>query len=342
MSWLFSQALVAGYWGARSWDGALSAPLNLMPSPRPFLHSDKMTDFSPPSQFGLTLQPLMANRGAALLMSYLVDFLAKTLARPARELVSRVSDPASGWKWPASFVKYDPASRSWKTRQSSLLGGLAEFSETWPRWGSMLDGECLVPTTLAPLTSATGYGSWPTPTRRDGRSESCSPEYAEKRNGEKRGEPLAWAVRWQTPVADDSVNRTAGKFNSRGEPKLSAQVKRWPTPHGFSKDGKSNGPSGNELGRAVNRSFPTPVSKSPTGGRMGLDGGSHARAMLAENHGDQAMKDLTGGSLNPPWVEWLMGWPIGWTDLNPLETAKFRQWLRSHGTSSPRTGARDD
>jgi len=33
----------------------------------------------------------------------------------------------------------------------------------------------------------------------------------------------------------------------------------WPTPHGFSKDGRSNGPSGNELGRAVNRSiFPTP------------------------------------------------------------------------------------
>ena len=22
-----------------------------------------------------------------------------------------------------------------------------------------------------------------------------------------------------------------------------------------------------------------------------------------------------GGSLNPPWVEWLMGFPIGWTDI---------------------------
>ena len=26
--------------------------------------------------------------------------------------------------------------------------------------------------------------------------------------------------------------------------------------------------------------------------------------------------------LNPDWVEWLMGWPIGWTDLKPLETGK--------------------
>ena len=27
-----------------------------------------------------------------------------------------------------------------------------------------------------------------------------------------------------------------------------------------------------------------------------------------------------GGSLNPAWVEWLMGFPIGHTDLNSLET----------------------
>jgi hypothetical protein len=35
--------------------------------------------------------------------------------------------------------------------------------------------------------------------------------------------------------------------------------------------------------------------------------------------------------LNPTWVEWLMGWPLGWTDLKPLGTGKFRQWLHSHG-----------
>lgn len=29
-----------------------------------------------------------------------------------------------------------------------------------------------------------------------------------------------------------------------------------------------------------------------------------------------------GGNLNPTWVEWLMGWPLGWTDLKPLETDK--------------------
>ena len=35
--------------------------------------------------------------------------------------------------------------------------------------------------------------------------------------------------------------------------------------------------------------------------------------------------------LNPVWIEWLMGWPLGWTDLKPLATDKFQSWLHSHG-----------
>jgi len=34
--------------------------------------------------------------------------------------------------------------------------------------------------------------------------------------------------------------------------------------------------------------------------------------------------------LNPDWVEWLMGWPIGHTALKPLETAKYREWQQQH------------
>ena len=33
--------------------------------------------------------------------------------------------------------------------------------------------------------------------------------------------------------------------------------------------------------------------------------------------------DPNSGQLNPTWVEWLMGWPQGWTDLKPLEMDKF-------------------
>jgi hypothetical protein len=45
------------------------------------------------------------------------------------------------------------------------------------------------------------------------------------------------------------------------------------------------------------------------------------------------LNDQLGGQLNPTWVEWLMGWPLGWTDLKPLATDKFQQWQHSHGIS---------
>jgi hypothetical protein len=38
-----------------------------------------------------------------------------------------------------------------------------------------------------------------------------------------------------------------------------------------------------------------------------------------------------GGRLSPTWVEWLMGWPLGWTDLKPLVMDKYQQWLEKHG-----------
>lgn len=41
------------------------------------------------------------------------------------------------------------------------------------------------------------------------------------------------------------------------------------------------------------------------------------------------------GTLNPPWVEWLMGWPIEWTSLEPLETARFRSAPLLHGKYYP-------
>ena len=50
--------------------------------------------------------------------------------------------------------------------------------------------------------------------------------------------------------------------------------------------------------------------------------------------GFQRGKDLpgqVGGHLNPAWVEWLMGWPVGWTGLKALETGRYQQWQQQHG-----------
>jgi len=40
--------------------------------------------------------------------------------------------------------------------------------------------------------------------------------------------------------------------------------------------------------------------------------------------------DLLGGFVNPNWKDWFMGFPIGWTAIEPLATRLFLQWLRSH------------
>lgn len=292
MSWHYLQGQEAASWEENSLDGAPSALLNLMPTRALCCSPGSETACSNHSPCGTTFAPSPANLGPDESMLCQEAFRAKTSAAPARALDSMASVPGSGWKWPGSLAKYDPSSRSWKTRQCSLLGDSTEFSETWPRWGSMRDGEFSELTTWAPPTAANESGSWPTPRRTDA-----------DRGG--RG---------------DLIQAVRGNENSH--------FKLWPTPHGFSKDGKSNGPSGNELGRAVNRAFPTPLARD-----------AHNRSGQAKRYLEQGRVNLQDrmaadgirGSLNPTWVEWLMGWVLGWTDCEPLAMDKYRLWLQRHG-----------
>ena len=52
------------------------------------------------------------------------------------------------------------------------------------------------------------------------------------------------------------------------------------------------------------------------------------------NLGEQVSGLHNGGKLNPLWTEWLMGWPIGWTDLKPLEMDKSLYVQQLHGSCS--------
>ena len=51
----------------------------------------------------------------------------------------------------------------------------------------------------------------------------------------------------------------------------------------------------------------------------GSNGGPNAR----DSSGAPHLSGQVGGRLNPEWVEWLMGWPIGWTALDAAATALF-------------------
>lgn len=120
---------------------------------------------------------------------------------------------------------------------------------------------------------------------------------------------------WKTPVASDAANR---KFyhNSRGEPNLSAEVKLWPTPAARDYKGANSvkhlmkpGGGRNHLGQLANavrmlQLYPTPKAQNARG------------AGQKHGNGGPSLDAVVGGQLNPMWVEWLMGFPIGWTDLN--------------------------
>lgn len=323
MSWHFSQALVAAFSAGTCSAGDASAPWSSTPSAPDDSCSAKMKAICHRSPFGTMYVPSTDTHGAALLTWFLAAFRAKTSAPPAKARASKASDPDCGWKWPGSFAKFSPASRSWKTRQCSLLAGLESYSETWPRWGLMRDGECLAQPMPVLRTSESGSGLWPTVRSSDG-----------ERGGRGdliqavRGNPNSHYSMWTTPSASDATRGGTITENMTGT-SLAQQINTptmWPTPHGFSKDGKSNGPSGNELGRAVNQSqrFPTPCSSD----HKGSSKPGQRRGQLT----DPAMGAIpAGGSLNPTWVAWLMGWPLGWTSCEPLATDKFQQWQRLHG-----------
>jgi hypothetical protein len=71
---------------------------------------------------------------------------------------------------------------------------------------------------------------------------------------------------------------------------------------------------------------PTATQYGTTNNGKRSDGTTFATA------GTPSLSTLAGGPLSPDWVEWLMGWPIGWTDCDALETDKCQQWQQEHGS----------
>ena len=75
---------------------------------------------------------------------------------------------------------------------------------------------------------------------------------------------------------------------------LAGAVQKWPTPQ--TSDCRDRG----------NMSNPSIQRRAEKGKQLNLSMVAHP----------------TSGQLNPTWVEWLIGWPLGWTDLKPSETDK--------------------
>ena len=101
----------------------------------------------------------------------------------------------------------------------------------------------------------------------------------------------------------DCANREFAR-NSRGEPKLSAQVKgMWPTIR--ASDGAHGGP--NQRDGAV-KMWSTPAANDCKNGTL-----PPAAANWDSLPGD-VLRTGNSGQLNPDWVDTMMGFPAGWSE----------------------------
>jgi hypothetical protein len=108
---------------------------------------------------------------------------------------------------------------------------------------------------------------------------------------------------WATPKATDAERGGRGDLiqQVRGNESPSGHFKQWPTPKAS--------PSGPDYARMD---------------REGSGGDDLATSVARD----------TPGQLNPEWVEWLMGYPTGWTALPPSETASSRKSRNGSGNAS--------
>ena len=291
MSYTFSRALVEAFSQASCSEIDAFAPSSTSPTPEPFSLPDRTTEHFRLSRFGMTCAPLTEDRGEELLMSFLAASRARTSAQPATGTALTASAPASGAKWPESSVRYDPASSEWKTANCLWEEVLPWSSVTLPTWGMTRSGSVYRHPTAERPIGAIGAGLWP------------------------------------TIVADDSADRAKGKWNSRGEPKLSAQA-MFPTPCANSYTGAGHGP--NKKG-APNLQTVVAQMTWPTQTVCG----NHNRAdtddrldYSVERESFQPGRQTPPMRLNPEWVELLMGWPKGYTDLEPLQKEEFDAWFK--------------
>ena len=206
---------------------------------------------------------------------------------------------------------------------------------------------CLAESTSERPISENGSGFWRTPTNGDA-SHGANWDRSVKQG---QGSLVTQVKKWPTPTTQ------CAKF-SRNTPPLSAAVQIWPTPqnhdsHPGQADRAERGTARADCRNlndevAKRELWPTPkasnggpdyakLDRSATGISLQTAVNLFPTPVKQDSHGHQqsgtlpGALGLAGGTLNPEWVEWLMGWPIGWSSLRPLVTDKFRQWWRQHG-----------
>jgi hypothetical protein len=212
---------------------------------------------------------------------------ARTSASPAREPGSKDHARAFGGSLLGSLGNFDPDTSSLKTSQLSLFGDSTGCLQTLPRAGSMRNGTIYQRQPLAPLTGGTGSGLWPTPAGMDAATGSVGRTATSGRHSLALG-MLVNSGAINEATADEAVDRHSKLLAAHGTAKS-----KWPTPKGSASN--YGRPRENDRGDLQAAVLPTPTANR----RSGL-----------QSHG----VNVVTGQLNPMWVEWLQGFPLGWTE----------------------------
>ncbi len=257
---------------------------------------------TPPS--GMTCEPSTGDPGVARWILSLpacpvshIQLQAKDSEPPTPVIYGPIS---SAW-----LAKYDRSSHSWKTPQLSLttLTACDAGSLTLPKSGMMRNGILYRLRMLVLTTFARGSGLWPTPRA----------IYGEHPGMTDPNHLTGATQKWATPTSGDAQG-THGGGQGRS---LRTDVRNWPTPtqtDGIGGPGSSGREGGLNLRTAV--TFSTPQARDYRTGQ---------EERWANPGRSRNLNDQVSGKLSVIFVEWLMGFPQGWTDLKPLETPGCRK-----------------
>jgi DNA (cytosine-5)-methyltransferase 1 len=225
------------------------------------------------------------------------------------------------------LANYDPITQSWKMFGDISLWGDCRLLLNLPPSGMTVSGVLYLQPAWVPITGETESLSWPTPRANTAMSATITPESAHNPKRFPNLETVVGQRMWPTPTAHPNNSNINGKYKN---PTLGDAVRMWPTPiasNGMSEDISTvqarlqNGtPYKARLVEAVAQ-YPTPTYGKLAGGTGGFN--QIEELYLSEQitlEEKKAMQAGNGGKLNPMWVEWLMGFPLGWTDLEDSET----------------------
>lgn len=274
---------------------------------------------------GMTLDPLMAQSGVEKWISSLAASHASLSALPVSNWAMKIQD-TYGLLLSESLARCNPESSSLRTCQVSLDGSYLKYSMTLPRWGIMLHGVLWgLPTLAHPIEGNGGLFSrnFATPCVMDSAQVQRNMAKESIKTGKWRGMDLkTTAMLIPTPTAGDHKPFNHHHQGGPGNLTLHGHASLFPTPGASDaeKSGRWNPNSKSQAQRSLvamaKQNFPTPAARDWKGAYPRSKKGNHMGGLpdLVEEwkKTDGAEGSTNGGRLNPEWVAWLMGLPIGW------------------------------